>query len=641
MYRLFIFLFIFLCIIPFHGKSTNTPFSKGVNLTGWFQVGSAQEIQFSKYSRTDFENIQSLGCDVVRLPINLHFMTNGEPNYTLDPLFLQFIDQVISWTEELGMHLILDNHTFDSAVDTDPNVGEILKKVWLQMASHYLNSSTQIYFEVLNEPHGINDELWNTIQKEVIDAIRTVDTKHTIIVGPASWNSYNNLEKMPVYSDDNLIYTFHFYDPFIFTHQGASWTDMDALAGVPFPYAEDKMPEFPEELKSHWSYNDFKDYKNTGTIEAVHNLIDIAVKFQEERNVPLFCGEFGVYDKNSPNEDRTYWYGVVSDYLEEKNIAWTVWDYHGAFGIYTKGSNGMFNHDLNVPVCEALGLTPPEQTVYVALPDSVGFEIFSDVAGKNINNAINTDGEINFFSTFQPNNGAYCIEWSEAAKYNALSFNFSPIKDLSRLVDEGYALDFFIKSTDINGSLDFRFIDSDTGDDDHPWRRKVEVNNTVVAWTGIWEHVHIPLANFQEQGAWENDNWYNPEGLFDWTAIDKLEIVAETQEMGNHTFWIDNIYITNQDTAQVRDYTAIENYDNNENEFVSITSQNNGSHVSLKNNTNHKVQYQFISASGQVIERGNFIDSKTLNTNGIKKGLYLIWLKNSQNKSITKKIIIH
>jgi endoglucanase len=70
----------------------NTPFNRGVNLTEWFQVNSAQQIQFSKYTKQDFENIQSLGCDVVRLPINLHYMTNGAPDYTLDPIFLNFLD---------------------------------------------------------------------------------------------------------------------------------------------------------------------------------------------------------------------------------------------------------------------------------------------------------------------------------------------------------------------------------------------------------------------------------------------------------------------------------------------------------------------------------------------------------------------
>jgi endoglucanase len=131
-----IYFFLFLgCLTEV--KAQEVPFSKGVNLSNWFQAPTTRQIQFTRYTKKDFEQIQRLGCDVIRLPINLHFMTDGEPDYTIDPLFFDFLDEVVSWAEELGLHLILDNHTFDPAENTDPNVGIILEKVWSQMASPY------------------------------------------------------------------------------------------------------------------------------------------------------------------------------------------------------------------------------------------------------------------------------------------------------------------------------------------------------------------------------------------------------------------------------------------------------------------------------------------------------------------------
>lgn len=99
-------------------QATDVPFSRGVNLTNWFQAGSARQIPFTKYNQQDLANIKSLGCDVIRLPINLHAMTEDAPDYTLDPLFLFFLDQVVDWAEELELHLILDNHTFDPSSST-------------------------------------------------------------------------------------------------------------------------------------------------------------------------------------------------------------------------------------------------------------------------------------------------------------------------------------------------------------------------------------------------------------------------------------------------------------------------------------------------------------------------------------------
>ena len=168
---------ILLLLGLFIGPSTavnaqDVPFSRGINLTNWFQVSSPNEIQFTMYTKKDFEQIRSLGCDVIRLPVNLHSMTSGAPDYIIDPLFYQFLDQAVNWAEELGINLILDNHTFDPAVNTDPSVGPVLIKVWSQMAGHYKNSSKHIFYEILNEPHGISDHDWNTILQQVINTIR-------------------------------------------------------------------------------------------------------------------------------------------------------------------------------------------------------------------------------------------------------------------------------------------------------------------------------------------------------------------------------------------------------------------------------------------------------------------------------------
>ena len=129
-------------------------FNRGVNLTGWFQTSSAQQIQFTKYTKKDFQNIKSLGCDVIRLPINLFYMTNGSPDYTIDPLMYEFLDQAVNWAEELQMYLILDNHTTDDLASKNANLETVLKKVWVQMAEHYKNRSNYILYEILNEPNG-------------------------------------------------------------------------------------------------------------------------------------------------------------------------------------------------------------------------------------------------------------------------------------------------------------------------------------------------------------------------------------------------------------------------------------------------------------------------------------------------------
>ncbi len=535
-------LLLILFTLSVSAYSQDLPFHKGVNLTNWFQTDSPQTIQFNKFTKKDFERIKSLGADVIRLPINLHYMTSGAPDYNLDLLFVYMLDQVIDWAEELKINLILDNHTFSVTESTSTDIDKILIPVWTHMAERYKDRSKYIYYEILNEPHGIADSTWNRIQSLTLNAIRKIDTVHTVIVGPASWNSYYNLSAMPAYPDTNLIYTFHFYDPFVFTHQGASWVSpsLVPLSGVPFPYNAAKMPPCPDTLKGTWIEGNLNNYMNDGTVKHMHELIDIADNFQKSRHVKLYCGEFGVFMNNAPDSDRTYWYRVIREYLESKNIAWTIWDYKAGFGIFKKGSNELFDYDLNVPLLNSLGFNIPTQKTYVLKPDTTGFNIYTDYIGEDILGS--GSAVTNFWDDVDPENGKFSISWTEAKQYNALSFVFKPVKDLSQLVSENYSIDFYMKGVE-NTPLNIRFIDTKESETDHPWRMRYVIDSTNFVYDGTWKHIQIPLNEFTEQGSWDNNTWYNPEGKFDWSKIDRFEIVSEYGDMGLAELWFDNIMI--------------------------------------------------------------------------------------------------
>ena len=549
----------FLLLLVFGNSFCQIPFHRGVNLSNWFQTGSAGQIQFAKYTRQDFVNIKSLGCDVVRLPINLHYMTNGSPDYILDPLFFSFLDSAVTWAEDQHIYLLLDDHTFDPVANTDPNIGSVLDKVWPQMARHYKNRSNYIMYEVLNEPHGLTTATWCAIQQTVIDSIRRIDTRHTIVVGPSGYNTYTELANMPVYADTNLIYTFHFYDPFMFTHQGASWVSpsMVPLSGVPFPYNAATMPSCPSSLIGTWIDDNLKSYPNDGNVAHVKSLIDIAVDFKNSRHVKLYCGEFGVYNLNSSNSDRTYWYSVVRQYLEEKGIPWTTWDYQGSFGLFKKGSNELFKYDLNTDLLNSLGLQVPPQSVYNPRPDSAAFFLYSDYLEPYVFESSYGTATIDYYNTQKPNNGTRCIYWTGGDQYNVIGFDFIPDKDLSKLKSQAYALDFFVRGDTPGTAFDMRFIDTKAGPGDHPWRMKTTIDDSKAAWDNHWHHVRVPLSSFEEGGSWDNGTWYNAEGLFNWSAIDRFEIDAEYFGMTGRQLWFDNIQVTNIDTSAVLDTSSV------------------------------------------------------------------------------------
>jgi len=519
--------------------SAQNPFNKGVNLTGWFAAPNARSIVFTKFTKKDFQNIKSLGCDVVRLPIELHHMTSGAPDYTVDPIFYSYLDQVIDWTEELQLNLIIDNHTLEDAKAKTVEIP--LLKIWPQMARHYKARSTSVFYEILNEPNTLLASDWAVIQAKVVDSIRVYDIKHTIVVTGADWGGISGLLALKKLKDTNLIYSFHFYDPFLFTHQGASWASpsMADLAGVPFPYDAARMPACPASLKGEWVENSLKySYKTDGTAAKLKSTLDGAIRYGTTNNVKVYCGELGVFNQNSPELDRIEWYKTVPPYLTEKSIPWTMWDYQGGFGIFNKGSNEVFEYDINRAQAEGMGFTPPPFKQYVMRADSVPFDIYTDFPGENIIQG----GSGDLFST-NVYDGNYSILLTELAQYSNLEFKFKLTKDLSKLVNANYTVDFWVKADSPGSNVVLRFIDTKTTDPkDHPWRKDYTINSSVIPFDGQWHQVHISLKKFTDAGSYDG-GWFSPSNSFDWKAVDRFQIVSENMALTGKNFWFDDIRI--------------------------------------------------------------------------------------------------
>ena len=525
---------------PAEACKASLPFSKGVNFSSWFEAQSARAIIFTAYTEQDFINAKSLGVEVIRLPIRLHDFTSGSPLYSLDPLFLQFLDQAVDWAEKHELYLILDNHSFDPVAPTASDIGKILLPVWAQIAQRYKNRSSFILYEILNEPHGINSKLWAEIQGSVIKAIREIDPVHSIIAGGAGYNSIDELFNLPKYPYENIIYTFHFYDPYLFTHQGETWgaaPNLRALKGLPFPGDAHSMPKLPSALKGTWIEKTFNSYKQSATVQALAKPLDKTVKFSNKHEgFPLFCGEFGVYIPNSLQEDRVRWYEAVTKLLDERGIARTSWDYYGGFGIFKTPDGSSFENDLNTEVAAAMGFSPPVQKPAEKIREA--FSLFD-------NYPITQFVKIAYWNCgldlYHPNGNKYAIEWGNANRYGAFMFNFTKQVDWEYLSGQNYALTFTVKA-DKDAYFDVRFVNKEDIPAIIPWRLFSRVK---VAADGNWHNIRIPLNSMLEQGAWINasQEWRNPQGKFSWANTAKLEFVAEEAAMAGINILFDTIKI--------------------------------------------------------------------------------------------------
>ncbi len=340
------------------------PFTVGVNLSGWLEHRPAEEIRADLFGRQDFENIRSLGCDVIRLPIHFERFCTPENHYLIPPKIAGILDHVAAWADELKIFVIFDFHNathVDSVTSAD--VENILLPVWTQLAERYCGRFPYVIFEIMNEPHGIGIDDWNRIILKVFRAIRGIDADRYLVAGGADWNSLRGMKALPVFDDNRVIYTFHFYDPHTFTHQGAPWCHMERVSRIPFPYDADRMPPLPEN-PTETEKRCFMNYPAEGTLDAVRRQFESFRAFRDERKSPVFCGEFGCNAFGVGHDERINWYRIVTDMMDAYEIPRISWDYYGGFGLfsvnpYLERKVPEFPRDLDRDLLKALKLRLP------------------------------------------------------------------------------------------------------------------------------------------------------------------------------------------------------------------------------------------------------------------------------------------
>ena len=342
---------------------------RGYNITNWLEQGRFAGYD---YDESFVEKLALAGFRALRLPIDLDQYVeertfDGE-NVELvlhDDLF-DVLDDFAAWTEQYGLSLTIDYHQYDRSFDFDDaaSVAEVIA-LWSAVAEHFAeNPREDLFYELMNEPElfavaGFTDDLtveerdaqWTAMAEDVVAAIRVHDADRPIIFGGADWYGITPLRQRAPLSDSNIIYAFHFYDPFIFTHQGASWSEgMGTTHDVPYPYAEDRWSEYKETFGFYnpqsWQLSQLTSYFRIGNKDALRNRIAQAKQWAVDHDVPVICNEFGVYEATSLAEDRARYYTDLIDIFGELEIPWQIWfmimdaetgevnaDYRTAFGL--------------------------------------------------------------------------------------------------------------------------------------------------------------------------------------------------------------------------------------------------------------------------------------------------------------------
>lgn len=314
-----------------------TAFQAGVNLGGWLsQYRSPDPEHFGGFIRqADIARIAAWGMDHVRLPVDYPILEDDARPGVYKEGGWHYIDSCLEWCETVGLGVVLDLHrapgysfaTLDrNTLWTDPTAQDRFVALWEAIARRYRSIRDALWFELLNEVVDETSERWNRLAHRAIAAIRAIDPDRDIVYGGNHYNAVEELPALQVLPDDpRIVYTFHFYKPHLFTHQGASWSRVALAYGRAVTYPG-RLPDLDAFRAAHPEFAGVdRDVSGWVDREYITTALAPAQAFRAlERR--LYCGEYGVIDRADP-DSRRRWHADVVAALGELQIGRAVWSY--------------------------------------------------------------------------------------------------------------------------------------------------------------------------------------------------------------------------------------------------------------------------------------------------------------------------
>jgi endoglucanase len=309
-----------------------------------------------------FSLIRGAGFDTIRVPIRWSAHAAEASPYTVDETFFERVDWVIDRGLANDLNVVINMHHYDPLFEAPEAHADRFVAIWRQIATRYRAQPDALYFELLNEPHGNLDAArWNALMADTIAVVREIDDYHTLVVGGADWGGISGLDRLEIPAGEaNTIATFHFYDPMLFTHQGAEWTGSEyGTLGVTWPGPpETEITPIPEARKVEWvrmwflRYNQTQGDANPASADAIAKTLDRALAWSKQSGTPLWLGEFGAYS-TADAASRARWTATVRAEAEARGFPWAYWEFGAGFGIYDREADAW-----RQPLLEAL--IPPE-----------------------------------------------------------------------------------------------------------------------------------------------------------------------------------------------------------------------------------------------------------------------------------------
>jgi endoglucanase len=263
-----------------------------------------------KIAEDDFHIIAKAGFNTVRIPVRWAGHSSESAPYAIDANFMVRVQHVVGLARAAGLNVILDSHNFD-ALHKSPDAANTarLAGLWAQIGKAFAKASRDhLWFEIENEPHDkLDNANLGSVVTPALAAIRATNPDRPVIIGGEFWSGIDSLITLTLPSDPDLVPTFHYYEPFDFTHQGATWVDPSPPMGRAYGTPEDQQ-------------------------RLTHDVQKVRAYVARTGKTP-FMGEFGS-NAPIPLSERVRYQASVRNAFDTVGIGMCAWGYTNTFPLY-------------------------------------------------------------------------------------------------------------------------------------------------------------------------------------------------------------------------------------------------------------------------------------------------------------------
>ncbi len=284
-------------------------------------------------TREDIAYIASLGVDHIRLGFDQIVLE--EKPFVYRQRIIEILKDFVKWCEEYSLRPVLNMHKAvgnycdileESGLMQTPALQDRFIAVWTMLEDEFADNNT-VVFELLNEVVSATADEWNYVAQKSVSAIRAKNAERLIVVGGIEWNNPPGLDYIHIFDDENVIYTFHSYAPFEFTHQRGVLQKDPLYYNRSMPYPTDDIERYRDYHRVvHGNNNAYAKYTRMD-IEFLRDELAPVKRFIERNpDKVLWCGEFGTI-RHADIRSRENWMRDMIAILKEWDIPYCVWNY--------------------------------------------------------------------------------------------------------------------------------------------------------------------------------------------------------------------------------------------------------------------------------------------------------------------------